>query len=120
MGKVIQIPPIFNPNPIDVVLSGEPTSVEADTTHSVVSVVKTTAITLLPANAKRLGMTFTNRGTQEVVVRFKEATTDNLIEGHILAVGETWTPPRAYIGEVSAIRLTTTGAQTGDVYLIEW
>lgn len=96
-------------------------SLEVDTTHAAVSVNKTTATTLLAMNWQRNGMAFSNTGTLDVYLRFKEAATDNNQEGIVLKAGEQKVFQNvSYIDEVSAIRTSTTGNQTTSVQCVEW
>jgi hypothetical protein len=96
-------------------------SEEADVIDQVVSVAKGVAVTLLPANENRVGTAFSNNGAVDVVIRLKAAATDNNIEGIILKTGESKVlNPLTYKGEISSIRLTTTGTQTADILVNEW
>lgn len=94
---------------------------EADVNYSSVNVQRTTALTLLAANEKRIGVTISNNGTQIIVVRFKAAATDNNIEGITVAAGGVLILDKIeYKGEISAIRLTASGSSTSQTDSMEW
>jgi len=88
---------------------------------SSVTVSKNNAITLLPANADRVGYSLFNNSSQDVVIRYYSASADNDLNGFALRAGETrYVNQATYIGEISSIRLTTTGGQTSEVKITEW
>lgn len=90
-------------------------------TFDTVTVDDVTAITLLAANDSRVGYSSSNIGTRDVVVRYKTAALDNNIEGYVLLAGESKVFHNSnYLGEISSIRLTTTGTTTSDVIVMEW
>jgi len=94
-------------------------SVEA--TFDTVTVDDLAAVTLLPANNARVGYSVSNTENMDVVIRYKEAATDDNIEGYILLSGETRVfHDSNYLGEISSIRLTTQGNQTSDILVTEW
>lgn len=96
-------------------------SEEADVIDTVVPVAKDIASTLLAANPNRVGVALSNNGAVDVVVRLKAAATDNIVEGITLPATQTIVlNPLTYKGEISAIRLTTTGTQTAAVSCNEW
>lgn len=94
---------------------------ESDIIYTTATVGPLVAVILLAANEKRLAFTVSNDGTQDIVVRFKAAATDNNVEGVTVKAGaQKEFRNIEYKGEISAIRLTATGGATSPVNSMEW